>query len=82
MNPIADDVLQLPLIPRNGINAYLLGDVLVDTGAAQSAGKLADPQENRRSEGRLAGLRPETVGFGHGPVLQDDAAGKLQRFVA
>jgi glyoxylase-like metal-dependent hydrolase (beta-lactamase superfamily II) len=41
MNPIADDVWQLELLPRNAINAYLLGDVLVDTGVKQSAGKIA-----------------------------------------
>ncbi len=42
MHAIADDVSQLPLTPRNGINAYLIGDVLVDTGIKQSAGKIAD----------------------------------------
>ena len=41
MNHIADDVEQLELLPRNAINAYLLGDVLIDTGVKQSAGKIA-----------------------------------------
>lgn len=40
MNEIAPDVFHIPLTPRNGINAYLLGDVLVDTGVTKSAGKL------------------------------------------
>jgi glyoxylase-like metal-dependent hydrolase (beta-lactamase superfamily II) len=40
-----------------------------------------DPAENRRSERRLAGLEPRTVGFGHGPVLRDDAARRLRDFV-
>jgi glyoxylase-like metal-dependent hydrolase (beta-lactamase superfamily II) len=40
-----------------------------------------DPAENRRSERRLAALEPATVGFGHGPVLRDDAAGRLRDFV-
>jgi glyoxylase-like metal-dependent hydrolase (beta-lactamase superfamily II) len=38
---IAPDVHQIALTPRDGINAYLLGKVLVDTGVAVSAGKLA-----------------------------------------
>jgi hydroxyacylglutathione hydrolase len=46
--PIADDVWQLPLTPRNGINAYLIGDVLVDTGINQSADKIAGMLEGRR----------------------------------
>lgn len=29
---IADDVFQLSLLPRGGINAYVVGDVLVDAG--------------------------------------------------
>ena len=37
MLAIADDVWHLPLTPRDGINAYLIGDVLVDTGIKQSA---------------------------------------------
>ena len=48
MLPLADDVWQLPLAPRNAINAYLIGDVLVDTGIKQSAGKLAGMLEGRR----------------------------------
>jgi hydroxyacylglutathione hydrolase len=35
MFEVADDVWQLPLVPRDGINAYLVGDVLVDTGIKQ-----------------------------------------------
>ena len=41
MNQIAPDVHQIALTPRDGINAYLVGKVLVDTGLATSAGKLA-----------------------------------------
>ncbi len=40
MNEIAADVFQLPLGPRNAINAYLVGDVLVDTGLKASAGRI------------------------------------------
>lgn len=41
MNEIAPDVHQIPLTPRDGVNAYLLGKVLVDTGIPPSASKLA-----------------------------------------
>lgn len=47
MHPVADDVWQLPLVPRNGINAYLIGDVLVDTGIKQSEGTIAAMLEGR-----------------------------------
>jgi glyoxylase-like metal-dependent hydrolase (beta-lactamase superfamily II) len=32
MNRVTDDVWQIPLVPRNGVNAYLVGDILVDAG--------------------------------------------------
>jgi len=41
-----------------------------------------NPRENRDSERKLAELRPRTVGFGHGPVIDDNAAEKLRDFVA
>jgi hydroxyacylglutathione hydrolase len=40
MRQIAPDVFHIPLSPRDGVNAYLIGDVLVDTGLPTSAGKL------------------------------------------
>ena len=48
MLAIADDVWQLPLAPRDSINAYLIGDVLVDTGIPQSTDKIAGMLEGRR----------------------------------
>ena len=36
MKPVAQDVFQIPLMPRDGINAYLVGDVLVDAGMKSS----------------------------------------------
>ena len=33
MNEVAPDVWQIPLLPRHAVNAYLLGDVIVDAGA-------------------------------------------------
>ena len=41
-----------------------------------------NPKQNRDSERKLAELRPSVVGFGHGPVLDKDAAAKLGDFVA
>lgn len=40
MHEIAPDVFHLPLVPRNGINAYVIGDVIVDAGLASSAKKI------------------------------------------
>ena len=56
MLSIADDVWQLPLTPRNAINAYLIGDVLVDTGIKQSAEKIA---------GMLAGRTISAIALTH-----------------
>ena len=40
MIEIAPDVFHLPLVPRHGINAYVIGDVIVDAGLASSAKKI------------------------------------------
>lgn len=40
MNRLAEDVFHIPLVPRNGLNAYVVGDVLVDAGLAQSGKKI------------------------------------------
>ena len=40
MRRVAEDVFQIPLTPRDGINAYLLGDVVVDAGAKVNAKRL------------------------------------------
>jgi len=39
MRQIADDVWHLPLAPRDSVNAYILGDVLVDAGIKPMGGK-------------------------------------------
>lgn len=38
---IAPDVLQIPLDPIDGVNAYLVGDTLVDAGSRYDARKIA-----------------------------------------
>jgi glyoxylase-like metal-dependent hydrolase (beta-lactamase superfamily II) len=37
---VAEDVFHIPLTPRDGVNAYLLGDVVVDAGAKVNAKRL------------------------------------------
>ncbi|HEV7493179.1 MAG TPA: MBL fold metallo-hydrolase [Baekduia sp.] len=39
MQQLADDVWHIPLAPRDGVNAYILGDVLVDAGIKPMGGK-------------------------------------------
>jgi hydroxyacylglutathione hydrolase len=48
MRAIAPDVWHIPVTPRNGVNTYLLGDVLVDTGLRTSAGKIKDALGGRK----------------------------------
>jgi glyoxylase-like metal-dependent hydrolase (beta-lactamase superfamily II) len=40
MREIAPDVFHLPVVPRNAVNTYVVGDVLVDTGLRTSARKI------------------------------------------
>jgi glyoxylase-like metal-dependent hydrolase (beta-lactamase superfamily II) len=41
-----------------------------------------DPALNRDSERKLAALEPRVAGFGHGPVIEGDAAERISAFVA
>ncbi|HEX4466778.1 MAG TPA: MBL fold metallo-hydrolase [Solirubrobacteraceae bacterium] len=70
IRPVAEDVFQLPLMPRDAINAYLLGDVLVDTGIKQSAGKIA---------GMLNGREVSAIALTHAHA---DHAGGMKRLAA
>jgi glyoxylase-like metal-dependent hydrolase (beta-lactamase superfamily II) len=47
MREIAPDVFHIPVLPRNGVNTYLVGDVLVDTGLRTSAGKIKEAVGDR-----------------------------------
>jgi glyoxylase-like metal-dependent hydrolase (beta-lactamase superfamily II) len=63
-------VWQLALLPRNAINAYLIGDVLVDTGVKQSAGKIA---------AMLKGSRISAIALTH---AHGDHAGSMKSLAA
>lgn len=41
MRQLADDVFQIPLTPRNGVNAYLVDDTIVDAGLPMHGKRLA-----------------------------------------
>ena len=47
METIAPDVHRIALLPRDGLNAYLLGDVLVDAGLARSADTIIEALGDR-----------------------------------
>ncbi len=64
MEQLADAVWQIPLVPRDGINAYLLGDVLVDAGL---------PVHGRRIVGELSGRAVRAHALTH--VHNDHAGG-------
>src|SRR3979411_1495703 len=70
MRAIADGVWQLALMPRDGINAYLVGEVLVDTGIKQSAGKIT---------GMLEGRNISAIALTH---AHGDHAGAMKRLAA
>ena len=75
---------------RESDRVLICGDVffnmnLVTTapGLRQPPGPFTvDPPLNRKSERRLAELEAAVAGFGHGPVIEDDTAGQIARFVA
>ncbi len=70
MYEIADRVWQLALTPRDGINAYLIDDVLVDTGIKQSGAKIT---------GMLAGRNISAIALTH---AHGDHAGAMKRLAA
>lgn len=47
LTTLADDVFAVALTPRSGVNAYLLGDVLVDAGMTFHAGALLKAVKGR-----------------------------------
>ncbi|MCW3041582.1 MAG: beta-lactamase domain protein [Solirubrobacterales bacterium] len=75
---------------RERDRVLLCGDVWLNMDMKTTRRGLRDParaqtidrEANRRSQARLAALQPAVVGFGHGPVLDKDAAGRLAGWVA
>ena len=47
MHQIAPDVWQIPLAPRNGVNAYLVGDILIDAGYVLHGRKVLSALQGR-----------------------------------
>jgi glyoxylase-like metal-dependent hydrolase (beta-lactamase superfamily II) len=47
LTKIADDIFQLALLPRGGINAYLVGDVLLDAGLGIHGGGIVKAVSGR-----------------------------------
>jgi hydroxyacylglutathione hydrolase len=47
MRELAEDVFHLPLSPRSSVNAYLIGDVLVDAGFSWQAGRVLSAVRGR-----------------------------------
>ena len=47
MNRVADGVWQIAVLPRNGVNAYLLGDVIDDAGYAPNGKKVVKALQGR-----------------------------------
>ncbi|UTI64231.1 MBL fold metallo-hydrolase [Paraconexibacter antarcticus] len=75
---------------REEDRVLLCGDVFFNVNMKTTRAGLREPPKvqtidvaaNRESARRLAALEPQVVGFGHGPVLRDDAAGRLRAFAA
>jgi hydroxyacylglutathione hydrolase len=50
MRQIALEVIHIPVLPRDGVNTYVVGDVLVDTGYPISAGAIKKGLGGRKLE--------------------------------
>jgi len=46
MKKIAENVFQIPLMPRNGINCYVIDDILIDSGIRSSGNKILKAIKN------------------------------------
>jgi glyoxylase-like metal-dependent hydrolase (beta-lactamase superfamily II) len=46
MNEVAKNVYHISLFPRNGINCYVVDDILIDSGISASAGKILKSVKN------------------------------------
>jgi hydroxyacylglutathione hydrolase len=67
MRLVADDVYMLTGTPRNAINVYLVGDVLIDAGIVLSARRILRQIETRKvSAHALTHAHPDHFGSSHG----------------
>jgi hydroxyacylglutathione hydrolase len=63
MHQVADGVWQVPLAPRDAVNAYMLGDVLVDAGTKGMGRRLPAKLEGRAVAAHaLTHAHPDHVG--------------------
>jgi glyoxylase-like metal-dependent hydrolase (beta-lactamase superfamily II) len=46
MKELAKDVFQIPLMPRDGINCYVIDDILIDSGIKSSSRKILNSIKN------------------------------------
>ena len=69
MKHLARDLYQLPLMPRDGVNAYLVGDVLVDSGY---------PLNWNRLHAELGGRKPAAHALTHAHADHAGNSGRLQ----
>jgi hydroxyacylglutathione hydrolase len=75
---------------RESDRLLITGDVLFNMHLITTAAGLREPPRpftmnpavNRESIKKIAALEPLTVGFGHGPVLREDAATRLRAVAA
>ena len=63
MHQVADGVWQIAVMPRNGVNTYLLGDVIVDAGYAASGKKVVKALAGREVRAHaITHAHPDHVG--------------------
>ncbi len=71
MNQVADGVFQIALAPRSAVNAWLVGDVLVDAGAKLHGKKVVGAVAGRTvAEHAITHAHPDHVG-GSAHVLRE-----------
>src|SRR3954447_783692 len=62
MHQVAPDVWQIPLLPRHGVNAYLIGDVIVDAGTGGMGKKVVEAVDGHE-------IRAHAITHAHGDHL-------------
>src|SRR3954451_20958594 len=66
MRLVADDVYMLNGFPRDAINMYLVGDVLIDAGTVLAAGRILRQIETREVNAHaLTHAHPDPFGSSH-----------------